>query len=163
MTPEPESCGGLPNVLAEARHAARRYRELTGRPLGCTGEIGELEAASILGLELAKVRQEGYDAIRRNGGRLETIQIKTRCVLPGGNPSQRIGRFDCSKEWQFVMLVLLDENLEASRIYEADRAAVVDALIAPGSRSRNERGQLGVGKFKSIGRLVWERVPSRED
>jgi hypothetical protein len=45
----------------------------------------------------------------------------------------------------------LDEALDATAIYEADRELVIAALTAPGSRSRNERGALGVGKSKSIG------------
>jgi hypothetical protein len=42
-------------------------------------------------------------------------------------------------------------------IYEADRAAVLKALIEPGSIARNERCALAVSKFKSIGRLRWRR------
>jgi hypothetical protein len=52
----------------------------------------------------------------------------------------------------------MDAAFDATAIYEADRAAVIAALTAPGSRSRNERGALGVSKFKSIGRLVWSRT-----
>ncbi len=54
-----------------------------------------------------------------------------------------------------MLLVLLDEEYEATAIYEARRSAVVKALLAPGSKSRNERGALGVAKFKAIGRQIW--------
>jgi hypothetical protein len=54
-------------------------------------------------------------------------------------------------------MVLLDENFEALEIHEAERPAVVAALEAPGSKARNERGALGVNKFKSIGKLRWRR------
>jgi hypothetical protein len=53
--------------------------------------------------------------------------------------------------------VLLDENFDAFEIHEADRAAVIAALSAPGSKARNERGALAVSKFKSIGQEVWRR------
>jgi hypothetical protein len=56
-----------------------------------------------------------------------------------------------------VGMVLLDENFSATSIYEADREDVLRVLAAPGSKSRNERGALGVGKFKSIARLRWQR------
>ena len=52
----------------------------------------------------------------------------------------------------------MDEKLDAYEIYEADRKPVVEALNAPGSKSRNERGALGVSKFKQIGRIVWRRA-----
>ena len=52
----------------------------------------------------------------------------------------------------------MDEALDATAIYEADRESVLVALAAPGSKARNERGALGVSKFKSIGKLVWSRA-----
>lgn len=139
-------------LLVQVKSLARKYRNLTGRPLGCTGEVAELEAASLLGLRLADVRQAGYDAIGEDGRR---IQIKGRCILPSSKPGQRIGSINCKHDWDTVMLVLLDEDLNATAMYEADRAAVVEALEAPGSRARNERGALGIPKFKSIGWAVW--------
>ena len=103
----------LLDVLDKAKQIAKRYRELTGRPLGITGEIGELEAARLLGLELADVRQAGYDAIRRTNDGIEKLQVKTRYVPPNIKPGQRMGRIDLAKEWDTVLLVLLDENFDA--------------------------------------------------
>lgn len=142
-------------VLADAKRIAKRYRSLTGRPLGVTGEIAEYEAARLLGLELVEVRKAGYDATRKRQGAIERIQIKGRVVLHGSNPGQRTGKIDIDKEWDSVILVLLNENFDATEMYEASRLAVIEALTAPGSKSRNERGALGVGKFKSIGRRIW--------
>ena len=70
-------------------------------------------------------------------------------------PGQRIGRIDLQKPWEFVLLVLLNEDFDATAVYEADRAAVERALMEPGSKARNERGALGVAKFKAIGRTLW--------
>jgi hypothetical protein len=145
-------------ILKQVKTLGSEYRHLTGRPLGCTGEIAEYEAARILGLELSPVRQAGYDAVRLSAaGTKERLQIKARCLLPGAKPGQRIGKIDCEKEWDAVLLVLLDENFDATAIWEAQRAAVIPVLTAPGSRARNERGALGVSKFKSIGKLIWKR------
>jgi hypothetical protein len=144
-------------VLLAAKKLAQRYRKLTGKPLGVTGEIAEYEAARILGLELTLARQAGYDAIERKEGVARRLQIKGRCVLPGSKPGQRLGSIDIKKDWDAVLLVLLDDQFNATAIYEADRAPVIAALTAPGSKSRNERGAMGVSKFKSLGRLVWKR------
>jgi len=148
----------LMTLLQQAKEIAKRYRSLTGRPLGITGEIGEYEAARLLGLELAKVRQSGFDAIRHSADKEQRLQIKTRCVLPSSKSGQRLGRIKLGKEWGFVLLVLLDENFEAQAIYEAERLAVEAALKAPGSKARNERGALGINKFKKIGRQIWPQV-----
>jgi hypothetical protein len=68
-----------------------------------------------------------------------------------------MGRIDVTQKFDAVLLVLMDEKLNATAIYEASRRAVVAALTAPGSKSRNERRALPVTKFKQIGRLVWAR------
>ena len=145
-------------VLSAAKKLAQEYRALTGKPLGVTGEVPEYEAARLLGIELGAARTAGYDAIRQADGR--RFQIKGRCVLPGSKPSQRLGSLDIDKEFDAVLMVLLDENLDATEIYEADRKPVIAALTAPGSKARNERGALAVSKFRSIGRLVWRRQDS---
>jgi len=145
----------LLELLAEAKRLAKEYRELTGRPLGVTGEVAEYEAARLLGVELADVRQAGYDAIRRTADGVQRLQIKGRCILPSSKRGQRVGRIDLVDEWDAVLLVLLDENFDATVIYEADRATVVEALTAPGSRARNERGALAISKFKSIAEQIW--------
>lgn len=145
-------------TLAEAKKLARRYRMLTGKPLGVTGEVAEFEAAGILGLKLTEARTAGYDAIRSENGTPFRLQINGRCILPGSKPGQWIGSIDIDKEFDAVLLVLMDEALDATAIYEADRVSVIAALTAPGSIARNDRGALGVAKFKSIGKCVWKRT-----
>jgi len=125
------------------------------KPLGITGEVSEYEAARLLGLELTAARNPGFDAIRGSDGR--RYQVKGRCLAPCAKPGQRVGRIDITSDFDAVLLVLLDESLDAVAIYEADRAAVIAAPTAPGSRARNERGALGVAKFKQIGAIVWQR------
>jgi hypothetical protein len=51
----------------------------------------------------------------------------------------------------------LDKEFNAVEIHEAERGAVITALSAPGSKARNERGALAIGKFKAIGQLRWRR------
>jgi hypothetical protein len=144
-------------VLSEAKLLAREYYRLTGKPLGITGEVAEYEAARILGIDLTPARQAGYDAVEQRHGRTWRLQIKGRCLLPNAKPGQRLGRIDILKDWDAVLLVLLDENFDATAIYEAGRSDVVGALLQPGSRARNERGALGIGKFRSIASERWKR------
>lgn len=139
-------------LLKQIKLVSKQYRELTGRPLGCTGEVAEYEAARILGLELAPVRQAGYDAIRDGKVR---IQIKGRCLISGTSKNARIGSINTKGEWDSIVLVLLDESLDPVAIYEADRPDVLAALEAPGSRARNVRHALAISQFASIGRMIW--------
>lgn len=144
------------SILRDANRLAQRYRQATGKPLGITGEVAEYEAARILGLRLTEARQAGFDAIEERDGKVRRLQIKGRCLLSGCKPGQRMGAIDIAKEFDGVLLVLLNENFDAIEIYESDRSAVLAALAAPGSKARNERGALPITKFKAIGQLRWQ-------
>src|SRR3989344_2008494 len=147
----------IAEVLADAKSLARKYRKLTGKPLGITGEVAEFSAAQILGLELAEARQSGYDAIRKENGKVTKIQIKGRCIPANAKPGQRLGSIQLDKERDTVLLVLMDEDFEVLSMYEAARKEIEKALLAPGSKARNERGALAVSKFKAIGHEVWKK------
>jgi len=143
------------SILREAKILARTYYKLTGKPLGITGEVAEYEAARLLRVHLTQARQAGYDAVERRNGSTRRLQIKGRCLLPNCKPGQRLGSIDIKKDWDAVLMVLLDENFDATAIYEAKRKAVIAALTKPGSKARNERGALSVSKFRSIATARW--------
>jgi hypothetical protein len=151
----PDAVGKIDQLLTTARDLARQYRELTGKPLGITGEVAEFEAARILGLHLAEARQDGYDAIESIDSTTRRLQIKGRCLPPGAHRGHQIGKIQRHKPWDAVLLVLLDLEYRATEIIEADRESVLRALDAPGSRARNERGALSVSKFRKIGKVRW--------
>jgi hypothetical protein len=106
---------------------------------------------------LAEARQSGYDAIRKENGKVTKIQIKGRCIPANAKPGQRLGSIQLEKEWDTVLLVLMDEDLEVQSMYEAERPEIEKALLTPGSKARNQRGALAVSKFKAIGHEVWNR------
>lgn len=143
-------------LLGKAKEIAQQYRALTGKPLGITGEVAEFEAARLLDLELSPPRQAGYDATEK--GKERRLQIKGRCMLENCKPGQRLGSIRVDKDFDAVLMVLLDQNFDAFEIYEAEKPDVVKALKVPGSKARNERGALGVNKFKTIGKLRWQRT-----
>ena len=142
-------------LLREAKSLAGEYYSLTGKPLGVTGEVAEYEAARILGVELTAARQAGYDAIERVGGATQKLQIKGRCLQENCKPGQRLGSIQTEHDWDAVLMVLLDNEFNATEIYEAQRKDVEAALNAPGSKARNVRRALSVSKFKSIAKLRW--------
>ena len=144
-------------VLRAAKALAREYRVLTGKPLGVTGEVAEYEAASILNLKLSAAREPGFDATALIGGKPVRYQIKGRCVLDSTKNGQRVGQIRLNHPWDVVLLVLLDSNLDATAIHEADRAAV-ENVIRESESNAHRRGALSVRKFKSIGRVRWTRA-----
>lgn len=145
----------LKKVIQETKKLAKQYRQITGKPLGITGEVGEYIAAELLHLNLTEARNPGYDALGQDGRR---IQIKSRCVR--STSSQRVGRIKLDYDFDTVILVLMDDDFEPLSIYEAQRKDVERELQIPGSKSRNIRGAIGVRKFVSISSNIWSREKS---
>ena len=149
--PEPVDLDALGGVINAVIQLAIRYREITGKPLGMTGEVGEFHAAKLLGWQAAEARQPGYDAVASDGRR---VQIKARCILKDSRPGQRVGQIKLDHPWDTVALVLMDGDFRPFAIYEAARADIERELSRPGSKSEMSAAP-GVGKFRAIAAMVW--------
>lgn len=146
----------LRQLKSDAKALAARYYELTGKPLGITGEMAELEAAELLELDLADARTPGFDAYRERNGLRERIQIKGRAVDSADRYRGRCPSIKCGDQFDYVLTVLMDRRtLDVLEIWEASEGAVQARLTAPGSKSRNERNSMGLSQFKSIATKVW--------
>ena len=155
MTEDP-SVQRLKAILSQVQSLGGEYYQLTGKPLGVTGEVAEYVAAELLGLELAPARTEGYDAIRKTDGRDVRIQIKGRAFSATSKPGQRIGRIKRGAPCDLFMMVLLDNGTLVPReIWEAPAEAVMARLDVPGGKARTERGTLGVNEFKRLATCIW--------
>ena len=154
---ESEAAQRVRQILAEVKKLAAEYYQLTGKPLGVTGEVAEYVAAETLGLELVPPRTSGYDAIRRTAEGEQRIQIKGRAFGDNAKPGQRVGIIKRGAACDHVMLVLLDNRtLELREIWEAPMSAVEERLVVPGSKSR-DRGALGVREFKKLAKQIWPK------
>jgi hypothetical protein len=143
-------------LIHVAKALAARYYLLTGKPLGVTGEVAEIEASEKLGLRLAEVRTPYYDAYREVADVLTRFQIKGRAVDPNDRYRGRAPAIKCDGDFEFVLLVLLNRaTYEALEIWQASRSDVAARLEAPGSRSRNERQSMAITQFKSISHRIW--------
>jgi hypothetical protein len=144
----------LGKLVDEARRVAVEYYRLTGKPLGITGEVGEYEAARLLGLKLAPPRSPGFDATKGT----RKYQIKSRAFPKSAQgKGQRIGSIKLDHKWDAVLLVILDsDDLKPLEIWEADRMAIAKVIASTTSRS-NKRGALAISKFKSIGSKKWRK------
>ncbi len=143
-------------LITEARKLAADYRRATGKPLGgVSSEICQHDAARLLDLEICDSRAGGYDAIGRGSRSGKKIQIKGRAIFDERKSGYRIGQLKTDQEWDSVMLVLMDENLEPFEIYEAERAAIMADLEQAKESRRSTRGAMSVAKFKNLARLVW--------
>ncbi len=147
----------LDKLIAQARQLAADYRRATGRSLPISNEIAKHDACVALQLKPMEKETGGYDAIGQNGEwQGLRMQIKGRAIFDEGKRSQRIGQLKLDKEWDAVILVIMNEAFDSIEIYFALRDAIAEALQQDKS-SRSERGAMSVAKFKNIAQLVWSK------
>ena len=138
-------------ILESVRQAAIDYQELTGKPFGITGEFGECMTAKLLGLELAKARQKGYDAIDKDGHKIE---IKSRRLRDENPRSATFDGIRIKDDWDCLMLILFDEKFAPKAIYGASKDKLRAVLDKPG-RNPKKKGSLPIKKFISLGEKIW--------
>lgn len=141
-------------ILPDIKRLAQEYKLLTGRPLGVTGEVAEIEVTHLLGLTLADVRQPGFDAYEYIGTRKVRYQIKGRCSGDGASKSQRLSRLRVETEWDALLVAQLDSALQVQSIYEVSRDRIERALTSSNSKAL-ARGALSLSVAKRLGFLRW--------
>ena len=142
----------LINRVKSAITAALAYERATGgkRKLGITGEVGELLVCYRMKLRLVlDNRSQGYDAIDREGKRIE---IKTRRSESVGMPrdSGRVSRFS-EHEFDYALLVLLDHEYRLCEIWRADYNKLRPIIEKQKWRNPN------LASFKHVGEKVFVR------
>ena len=148
----------IDKLMHETRQLAAKYRQTTGSTLPVTGEIARFDAAKALNLSLIDEPGSPIDALGRDGEReKKRIIIKGRAIFENTRTSPRIGQLNPDQDWDFVVLVLFDEQYEAEEIFEASREAIAAAMENKADSARKKRGAMSIAQFKIIGNRVWTR------
>lgn len=139
-------------LMTEARRLAADYYKATGQTLPLTNEIARFDAQRLLDLAPVQEEMAGVDAIGLGARDGKKIQIKGRVQFRDSKAKQRIGQLALDGKWESVVLVLLDENYNPTELVEVQRSAIETALHGI---AHNKRGAMTVGKFKTLGEVVW--------
>ena len=75
-------------ILRDAKALAREYYQLTGKPLGVTGEVAEYEAARLLGVELGPATTPSNSEM----GPRDTSRSRDVVCCPTVSPGNASGR-----------------------------------------------------------------------
>lgn len=143
-------------LIAETRRLAADYKRATGKSLAVSSEIAKHDACELLQLEpLEEDTAGGYDAVGQHAAWKDLrIQIKGRAIFDDAKSGQRIGQLKFDKDWDAVVLVLMNEEFETQEIYMATRKKVESELAEVDSKRQN-RGAMTVARFKHLANLVW--------
>jgi hypothetical protein len=152
----------LDKLISETRRLAADYRRATGKSLAVSSEIAKHDACVQLQLEpINNDESGGFDAIGlQPPWKGLRIQVKGRAIFDEGKSGQRIGQLKLDKDWDAVVLVLMDEDFNPYEMYLAARHDILDAMEEDTSKRRN-RGAMSVAKFKHIGHCVWTASEGR--
>lgn len=151
----------LDKLITQARRLAADYRRATGKSLPISSEIAKHDACVHLKLTPVEKESGGYDAMGEEGEwRGLRIQIKGRAIFDESKKNQRIGQLKLDKEWDALVLVIMNEEFEPTEIYFAARPEIESALPTEEGR-RSERGAMSVARFKNVAQLVWTQQDGR--
>jgi hypothetical protein len=154
----------IDKLMHETRQLAAKYRQTTGSTLPVTGEIARFDAAKALDLALIDDTNSPIDAVGRSGEREDKrFIIKGRAIFETTRSSPRIGQLNPDQDWDYVVLVLFDDNYQPEEIYEASRDDIADALEGKKESGRKKRGAMSIAQFKIIGERVWTREGGLEE
>lgn len=146
-------------LIAETRRLAAEYRKATGKALPVSSEIAKHDACTCLSLEPVEAGQEGgYDAVGKHPAwQGLRCQVKGRAIFDESKSGQRVGQLKLDRQWDAVVLVLMNEEFISQEMYMAHRDEIEDELKDAESKRKN-RGAMSVARFKHLGRLVWTQV-----
>ncbi len=139
-------------LMSEARRLAADYHKATGQTLPLTNEIARFDAMRLLDLKAVEADIAGVDAIGSGERDGRKIQIKGRVQFRDSKAKQRIGQLALEGKWDCVLLVLMDEEYNATELVEVSRQQIENALSGVAA---NKRGAMTVNKFKALGTVVW--------
>lgn len=109
-----DDLGRIKDIFERLRALAIEYREYGH--LGITGEIAEYEAAIALRYDLWSARNPGFDLTDVKGNRYQVKGYFPRRKSDGSIPT--IKKSTDAAPWDYVLLVLLDNDYRAERIYQ---------------------------------------------
>lgn len=128
---------------------ARAYRNVFGRTLPITEELGELHACARWGFDRTAKGTKGYDAKDKNGRR---VQIKARAPATPNKtvpPTGRIGKF-VSWDFDCAVLVIMDSEYDVQEMWQAERSDLepLQAVL------KNPRHGLALSTYKSVAKRI---------
>lgn len=147
-------------LMSEARRLAAEYRRVTGKTLPLSGEIAVNDAIRLLGLEAAPAPDLGYDARRPGASGEERFLVKARVVFDASKGAHRLGELRLDRDWDTLLVVLMDASYETTEIHAVSRERVAAALGDDRSARRNT---LSIPRIRIIGNRVWARDPDPAD
>lgn len=131
----------LTDLVRSVFHACAELTQLTGRPVSpdghLVGSIGEIVAADLLDLDLVSPSTKGYDAIDRQGRKVE-IKTTTR---------RAIALSSAGTEAERLVVLTLDRDGVAAIVFDGPTQAVWESA---GPAQRNGQRAISLARLRDL-------------
>lgn len=152
------SAYSVEKLMSETRRLAAEYRRSTGTTLPVSIELAKYDAIRLLNLTPAADSETHFDAIGQTAPLKQLkLAIKGRVIFDQSKKNHRVEQLNTERNWDGMLLTLLDSDYHPTEIFYASKQTVHDALGANDSSTLSKRGSLSVAKFKAIGQCLWEQ------
>lgn len=145
----------LDKLMDETRRLAAEYRRSTGSTLPVSAELAKFDAIRLLGMRTPERTERAVDALWDTAQGVERVQVKGRVIFDVKKSGQRVGQLNLDAEWNRVLLVLMNEDYQCTRIYSVMKNTLLSALTETSNGKTNVRGAISVKKFQAIADLLW--------
>ena len=143
----------LDKLMEETRSLAAKYRDATGQTLPVSHDLACYDAIRLLGLSAPDGTEAGIDAIRTHESQTDKYTIKGRVQFSSAKgKQQRVGQINLEADWQYCLLVLMNDEYLPTVILQADYHSLEKALA---DKSGNKRGAMSVAQFRKVASTIW--------
>ena len=143
----------LDKLMEETRSLAGKYRQATGQTLPVTHDLACYDAIRLLDLRAPSGLEAGIDAVASDQPDAKKYTIKGRVQFSSNKgKQQRIGQLNMDADWDYCLLVLMDDDYLPTVILSATYDTITDILA---DKSSNKRGAMSVAQFRKIASTLW--------
>ena len=144
----------IDKLMSETRRLAAEYHRLTGLVLPVSNELSRHDVMTKLNFIAPTQQESGVDLIGTGLWEGRKIQVTLRVVFKQAKSRPRVGQLNFEGKWEFVILVLMNEDYAAEEMYIAKREALFESIYNRVNKNK-ERIAISIGKFKTLSELIW--------
>jgi len=143
----------IDKLMAETRRLAAEYHRITGLVLPVSNELARHDVATKLKFIVPQQPDSGVDLLGTGLWEGKKIQVKSRVMFQKAKSRPRVGQLNFEGKWDFVILVLMNEDYVAKEMYITAREVLVKAVQGAASTNK-ERSTISVSKFKALSEVI---------
>jgi hypothetical protein len=118
----------IDKLMSKTRQLAAEYRRLTGQVLPVSNELSRHDVMTKLNFTIPEQPESGVDLIGVGSWAGKKIQVKSRVAFTKAKSRPRLGHLNFDGKWDFVILVIMNEDYVTEEIYIAKKEVLLNSM-----------------------------------